>query len=176
MSNQRVYIGIDPGTKGFIAVNNGQNVEFLSINDNDFYAISDFLTNIKEKYNNVVCVMEEVHAIFGASAKSTFSFGEINGVLKGLLMANKIPYHLVQPKNWQKEMWENKDMDASYTIQMRNGKEISKKVVNTKQTSINAAKRLFPTIDLRKTPKCKNIDDNKCDSLLLSEYGRRKNL
>ena len=67
-------------------------------------------------------------------------------------------------------------MDASYTIQMRNGKEISKKVVNTKQTSINAAKRLFPTIDLRKTTKCKNIDDNKCDSLLLSEYGRRKNL
>lgn len=176
MSNQRVYIGIDPGTKGFIAVNNGQDVEFLSINDNDFYAISDFLTNIKEKYNNVVCIMEEVHAIFGASAKSTFSFGEINGVLKGLLMANKIPYHLVQPKNWQKEMWDNKDMDASYTIQMRNGKEISKKVVNTKQTSINAAKRLFPTIDLRKTTKCKNIDDNKCDSLLLSEYGRRKNL
>ena len=176
MNNQRVYIGIDPGTKGFIAFNNGQNIEFLSISDNDFYAISDFLTKIKENYSNVVCVMEEVHAIVGASAKSTFSFGEINGVLKGLLMANKIPYHLVQPKIWQKEMWDNKDIVGTYTIQMRNGKEINKKIINTKQTSFNTAKRLFPNIDLRKTNRCKNYDDNKVDSLLISEYARRKNL
>lgn len=175
MSN-RVYIGIDPGLKGFITVNDGENIDFLSINDNDFYAISDFLTKIKEKYDNVVCVMEEVHAIFGASAKSTFTFGEINGLLKGLFIANKIPYHLIQPKVWQKEIWDNKDMDVSYTIEFRNGKEINKKVINTKQTSINAAKRLFPTIDLRKTNRCKNYDDNKVDSLLISEYARRKNL
>lgn len=176
MMNNRVYIGIDPGKEGFIAVNNGQEIDFFSIKDNDFYSISDYLTQIKEKYENVVCIMEEVHSIFGASAKSTFTFGEINGLLKGILIANKIPYHLIQPKNWQKEMWDNKDIVASYSIELRKGKEIKKKVVNTKQTSFNTAKRLFPTIDLRKTTRCKLLDDNKCDSLLLSEYGRRKNL
>ena len=41
---------------------------------------------------------------------------------------------------------------------------------------INAAKRLFPDIDFRRTSKCKNIDDNMCDAMLMAEYARRKNL
>lgn len=39
-----------------------------------------------------------------------------------------------------------------------------------------ACHRLFPTVDLRRTIKCKNEDDNFADSLLMAEYGRRKNL
>ena len=50
--------------------------------------------------------MEEIHAIFGSSAKSTFSFGEIFGKLQGIIVANKISLHFVQPKIWQKQMWE----------------------------------------------------------------------
>lgn len=172
----RVYIGIDVGSKGFITLNNGCEYQFYSIADNDIYQLSDIFKEIKEEYPNVVCVMEEIHAIFGSSAKATFAFGEINGILKGLLMANKIPYHLVPPKTWQKEMWDNKDLVITYKTINKRGKDVSVKDVNTKQTSINAAKRIFPTIDLRRTEKCKNIDDNKVDSLLISEYGRRKNL
>lgn len=172
----RVYIGIDVGSKGFITLNNGSEYQFYSIADNDIYQLSDVFKEIKEEYPNVVCVMEEIHAIFGSSAKATFAFGEINGILKGLLMANKIPYHLVPPKTWQKEMWDNKDLVITYKTINKRGKDVSVKDVNTKQTSINAAKRIFPTIDLRRTEKCKNIDDNKVDSLLISEYGRRKNL
>ena len=56
------------------------------------------------------------------------------------------------------------------------GKKVSKKDVNTKQTSINCAKRLFPTLDFRKNEKCKKIDDNKVDSVLMAEFARRKNL
>ena len=54
-------------------------------------------------------------------------------------------------------------------------KEINKKEVNTKATSINAAKRLFPELDFRRTEKCDNIDDNKVDATLICEYLRRKN-
>ena len=50
------------------------------------------------------------------------------------------------------------------------------KQVNTKETSMNAAKRLFPNIDFRRTTKCKNLDDNKVDATLMCEYARRKNL
>ena len=50
------------------------------------------------------------------------------------------------------------------------------KAVDPKPTSINAARRLFPNIDLRKNERCKKIDDNKVDSLLMAEYARRKNL
>lgn len=172
----RTYIGIDPGSKGFISVYSDKNTQFFSIADNDFYKISDILQGIKQEYPDVVCIMEEVHAIFGSSAKATFAFGEINGLLKGVLIANKIPYHLVQPKTWQKEIWEHKDLVVSYKDVIIKGKEVVKKEINTKQTSLNAAKRLFPNIDFRRTTKCKNFDDNKVDSLLLSEYGRRLNL
>jgi hypothetical protein len=87
----RVYIGIDPGEKGFITVMNDNSMLFFSIKDNDFYRIDDFLKEMKELHPNIVCIMEEVHAIFGSAAKSTFTFGEINGLLKGLLISNKIP-------------------------------------------------------------------------------------
>lgn len=173
---QRVYLGIDVGSKGFVTLNTGTELRFYSIADNDAYQLSNILHDIKAEFQNVVCAMEEIHAIFGSSAKATFAFGEINGLLKGLLIANKIPYHLVAPKKWQSEIWDNKDMVVSYKTVIIKGKQVSKKEVNTKQTSFNAAKRIFPAVDLRKTERCKNLDDNKCDSLLISEYARRKNL
>lgn len=174
--NDRVYLGIDVGSKGFITLNTGADLRFFSIADNDSYGLSDILRSVKEEFPNVVCAMEEIHAIFGSSAKATFAFGEINGLLKGLLIANKIPYHLVPPKKWQAEIWDNKDVVATYKTVTIRGKQVNKKEVNTKQTSFNAAKRIFPTVDLRKTERCKNLDDNKCDSLLISEYARRRNL
>lgn len=174
--NNRVYLGIDVGSKGFITVNSQNGMYFYSIEDNDYYQLANILRDIKELYPNIVCAIEEVHAIFGSSAKSTFSFGEINGLLKGLLIANKIPYHLVPPKKWQSEMWDNKDMVVTYKPITIKGKQVMKKDVNTKQTSYNACKRIFPDIDLRKTQRCKKFDDNKVDSILISEYARRKNL
>lgn len=174
--NDRVYLGIDVGSKGFITLNTGREFKFFSIADNDAYQLSNILNEIKTLYPNVVCIMEEIHALYNSAAKATFSFGEINGLLKGLLIANKIPYHLVPPKKWQSEMWDNKDMVVTYKLVTIRGKVVNKKEVNTKQTSFNAAKRIFPEIDFRKTERCKNYDDNKVDSVLLSEYGRRKNL
>ena len=91
-------------------------------------------------------------------------------------MANNIPYHLVQPKEWQSVIWINSDIVATIKeVQTKKG-VVKRKEINTKKTSINAAKRLFPSIDFRRNVRCKNIDDNKVDSLLIAEYGRRKNL
>lgn len=172
----RVYLGIDVGAKGFIALNTGKNIKYYSIADNDMYSLSNIFRDIKTTYPNVVCVMEEIHALYNSAAKATFSFGEINGILKGLLIANNIPYHLIPPKKWQAEIWGNKDIVVTYKTIIVKGKSIQKKEINTKQTSYNAARRLFPMEDLRRTEKCKKFDDNKVDSLLISEYGRRMNL
>lgn len=173
----RTYIGIDPGSKGFVTLRTSEgNFKFFAIADNDPYQLGNIFRDIKEEHNDVFCVMEEVHSIFGSSAKATFSFGEINGLLKGLLIANGIPYQLVQPKTWQKEIWTNQDIVAEYKKVVVKGVEQTRKEVNTKQTSFNAAKRLFPSIDLRKNERCKKPDDNLVDSLLICEYARRKNL
>lgn len=174
---EKTYLGLDPGTAGFLtAMFPNGNFEFCSIDICDDLDIHRFIKSVKERSWEVSAVLEDVHAIFNASAKSTFNFGEIKGILKGLLIANEIPYTLIQPKTWQQEIWINQDMIVSYKTVIRGDKEIKQKVVDTKSTSINAARRLFPHIDLRKNERCKVIDDNKVDSLLMAEYARRKNL
>lgn len=173
----KAYIGIDVGAQGFISVMHPSGeLEFLALKDTSPHRWSIFFQQLYEKYDgDVVCCMEEIHAIFGSSAKATFSFGEVNGMLKGLLISNHIPFHLVQPKNWQKEIWINDD--RVYDLKPsknESGKTIKK--INNKKTSFNAGRRLFPDVDFRRTPQCIKDDDNKCDSLLICEYGRRKNL
>lgn len=169
-------MAIDPGSKGFIVTQCDGEFSFYSIEDNDLYQLSEIMDKIRNTYSNLVCVIEDVHSVFGSSAKSTFNFGFNKGYLIGLLAANKIPYVLVQPKAWQKEIWVNSDMIVNYKKVKIKDKEITKKEVDTKNTSINAAKRLFPHIDFRKSERCKNLDDNKVDATLMSEYARRKNL
>jgi hypothetical protein len=172
----RTYIAIDPGSKGFITIRHDNGLfEFIPIEGCNIHNLALKFQQLHIS-KDVFAVMEEVHAIFGSSAKATFAFGEINGLLKGLLIATGIPYQLVQPKTWQKEIWINQDMVVEHKKVVVKGVEQSRKEVNTKQTSFNAAKRLFPDIDLRKSERCRNWDDNKVDSLLLCEYARRKNL
>lgn len=174
--NEKLYIGIDVGSKGFISAQINGEWQHYSIADNDLYQLSEIMRQMREKYTNIACVIEDVKAIFGSSAKSTFAFGFNKGYLVGLLAANKIPYTLVNAQKWQHELWSNSDMVVSYKSVTIRGKEVMKKDVNTKKTSYNCAKRLFPTIDFRKSERAKNFDDNKVDSVLLSEYARRKNL
>lgn len=166
----KIYIGIDPGAKGFVSIHFPDGSwEFISISDNDLYEITDkldiFVGNAEIP---VVAVMEDVSAIYGSSAKGTFNFGFNKGYLIGILCAMKIPYVLVKPTVWQKEIWIRQDEVYIY--------KDGKKKHDTKNTSINACKRLFPYLDLKRTPSCKLIDDNKVDSILMSEYARRKNL
>lgn len=172
----KCYMSIDPGSKGFICTQIDGFFKHYSIEDNDLYQLSEIMAEIRSKYDNLVCVIEDVHSIFGSSAKSTFNFGFNKGYLIGLLAANKIPYILVQPKEWQKVVWNNADMVVNYKQVKNRDKIVNKKEVDTKNTSINAAKRLFPTIDFRKSERAKKIDDNKVDATLMSEYARRMNL
>lgn len=174
--DEKLYIGIDVGSKGFISMQKNGKWEHYSIEDNDLYQLSCIMQKVCYENKRIACVIEDVHALYGSSAKSTFAFGFNKGYLIGLLAANYIPYTLIQPKEWQKEMWQNSDMVVTYKEVTIKGKKVSKKEVNTKQTSINACKRLFPTLDLRKSERSKKIDDNKVDSILMCEFARRKNL
>lgn len=171
------YIGIDPGAKGFVAVIDREECEyrFLSIDESTPHEVSEFL--LSEAFgNDVAVVIEDVHSIFGSSAKSTFNFGYIKGLLVGLLIAHRIPYTLVQPKEWQQEIWTNADKEYKSQTTAVAGKEKSRRVIDTKATSLNAALRLFPQVDFRKNEKCRKPDDNKADALLMAEYARRRNL
>lgn len=173
----KAILSIDPGSAGYLCLRKEDGTfDFVAIEDCDLYTLSEIILQIKEEHKDIVCVVEDVHAVFGSSAKSTFSFGMNVGYIRGVLAAAKIPYVTVAPKVWQKCVWVNEDIVATYkTIKVQN-KEVSKKMINTKQTSIKCAKRLFPDIDFRKNERCKKIHDGKCDSILINEYARRYNL
>lgn len=171
----KTYIGIDPGSKGFLSVLHPDGSrEYLSIDENSPQSLADFLLNQKQTCEGLFVIMESVHAIFGSAAGATFEFGKINGLLEGILIALKIPYTLVPPKEWQSEIWVNADkVWKAGKVNAKTGK--LSKTIDTKPTSINAAMRLFPEIDFRRNERCKKIDDNKVDSVLICEYGRRSN-
>jgi len=170
-------IGIDPGKGGAIvvALKVGDEIQRLS------YVIPllgkqvdrQALNNILREYKGNECHVwiEDVHAIFNSSAKSTFSFGHVCGLLEMAVVANGYSYTLVQPKVWQKEMWQGIPEQRKPST-----KEGKKGPIDTKLMSLMACKRLFPNEDLTKSAKSKKDHDGIVDAMLLAEYGLRKKL
>lgn len=159
----KYYLGFDVGNKGGLATIHDGRIETFSFQDYDIADICQELKIINAQHE-CYAVVEDVHSVFGSSAKSTFNFGFNKGWIIGVLTALRIPYSMIPPKEWQSGVWERCD------------KVMDGKKVKTKETSINCAKRIFPNVDLRRTPKCKKPDDGICDALLMAEYARRNNL
>lgn len=168
------YIGIDPGKRGYIAVLSGGGVEFFGIGSHTELEVSEYLG----RYSGHCChaVLEDVHAVYGSSAGATFEFGRIKGMLEGMLVAHKIPYTLVQPKEWQGKVWTNADREYCHKAAKGGAGAGVRRVTDTKATSARAARRLFPAVDFRRSERCSRVDDNMVDSLLMAEYARRCNL
>lgn len=171
----KYYIGIDPGVKGCISIvdETGKFIESFFLLKNaknvDTVEISNTLLNLSKYEDNCHVIIENIHAIFGSSAKGTFNFGFIAGLIEGVIATIGLPYTKVNPKIWQKEMFRGVNV---ITKSSTTGKT---QVIDTKKMSFLASHRIFPTVDLRRTSKCKNEDDNFSDSLLMAEYGRRMN-
>lgn len=166
----KYYMGIDPGSKGFVTIINETGTpivyfNFPKIKDKvDYSALALMFATIGAEYDIKHAVLEDVHAIQGSSAKGTFSFGFNLGFLEASLIFAFIPYTKIQPKKWQKMAWEGISLikKASST-----GKT---QVTDTKAMSLMAAKRLFPKEDLRVTERSKIAHDGKVDSLLMANY------
>ena len=122
--------------------------------------------------------IEDVHALYGASAGATFTFGFVCGLLRGMVIATGLPYTLVQPKTWQKEMFMSvkeirKPSKKLTAAQIALGKKPRKGIIDTKAMALIAVKRLFPQQTFLATERSKKPHDGLIDSLLLAEYGRR---
>lgn len=143
-----VYVGIDPGKSGALAIlyEDGEHREIVFNEEDYLYAIMGL------SGETVKCVLENVHSMPGDSKRGAFSFGENYGFIKGLLLSNRIPYQTVPPQVWKKEF----------------------SVTSDKNTSIEVAQRLFPGSDFRANERCKKPHDGKCEALLMAEYARRK--
>ena len=168
----KVRVAIDVGKDGAIVAFRGESIILKTVtpvigNQIDINKIRSILLELNESAIHVV--VEDVHAIFGSSAKGTFNFGWSLGILEGLLSGLCISYTKVAPKDWQKEMWQG--VKPVYKPQKA---ESTRKTVDTKATSLLAANRLFPNEDFRKSERAEKPHDGIVDALLMAEYCRRK--
>ena len=177
-----MYIGIDPGVNGFVAVymrSDAPGMSGFSFHEMPKIGKLPDMNAINRLFKSVAVIMdqdgikahaclEDVHAKAQSAAKATFSFGYIVGAIELAVIANGIPFTKVAPKLWQKEMW------AGIPVQKKPSSTGKTMVNDTKLMSKMAAKRLFPGMDLRRNARCANDDDNKIDALLMCEYCRRK--
>lgn len=170
----KVRVGIDVGKDGGIAVFVDDELKDYCVTPNigteiDLKHISEILNSYCPIEDDYHIVVEDVHALFGSSAKATFNFGWSLGILEGAISALSIPYTKVTPKDWQKELWK-----GVTTIYKPSKGESKRRSVDTKATSLLAAQRLFPSIDFRKSERAKKAHDGIVDAVLLAEYCRRK--
>jgi hypothetical protein len=150
----KVFIGIDPGKDGAMAILGYCHSPVIAPFDEIGYV--GWLRRLVEESRYEVsseffCVVEHVNAMPGQGVTSCFSFGQNFGFILGLLTAFRIPYELVRPQKWKKEFGCTSD----------------------KNTSIEVAQRLFPNTDLRRTPQCRKPHDGIAEALLMAEYARR---
>lgn len=149
-------MAVDPGATGGIAVMamEGESAGTLVHVEPwvDPYRFADLL----ERYVPTMVFVEKVGARPGQGVVSMFSFGCRFGEIIGALAAMNQPHTLVPPQTWAKVMHAG----------TKDGKP--------KERSLEAARRLFPYIELRDTDtKSKKPHPGIVDAALLVEYGRR---
>lgn len=145
----RVYIGIDPGLSGAMGVISPHGTFAIPFDEEEY--VTTLNSCIDEKYA-IRAVVEHVGAMPKQGVASTFKFGANFGWIQGVLFALGIPYELVRPQKWKKEF----------------------SCTSDKNTSVAVARRLFPSVSLLATPRCKKPHDGMAEALLMAEYAKRK--
>lgn len=163
----RYFTGIDPGKKGaIVTINENREIilkEKVPLKNNK--VIYRSLWGVFEKIPPSIIGIEDVHSIYRVSAKSNFEFGLIKGVLLGMSVSKGYNIEMIRPKVWQNNIWIEEDVVY---------KEDDKKK-DTKATSLNVAKRLYPDVNLLATKRSKVPHDGIVDALLIAEYLLRLN-
>ena len=145
------YLGIDPGqSSGAFALMKNTEIQLVqAFDEGAFLDLVNFLMREQEKTK---CCIERVSAMPHQGVSSTFGFGVNYGWLRGVLDLGEISYQEIRPQIWKKEFGLTSD----------------------KNKSVDICRRLFPEVNLKRTPRCRNPDNNFAEAVLMSEYARRK--
>ena len=188
---KKAFIGIDPGSKGFITIIADDTEYFYSMPTHKvetgkltakgksvmksvYYedGLKDLIFEIHTKFKGykLYAAIEDVHGREGWSATNTFNFGYITGQQRLLLIMIGAEVIVVRPQKWQSVMYKNIDR---ILIPSSTGKTM---VNDTKAMSEKVAKMLAPHVIFSKQGVFKKdgtthkADDNKTDSYLICRY------
>lgn len=152
-----IYIGVDPGSTGAIALFHCPEL-FQSRQEVFDFDSPDSLAAIKIASEfNTHAVVEKVNAMPKQGVSTTFKFGTAYGKVLGWLEACQIPYELVTPAKWKKAMFDSMP------------KQDDKKAM-----ALDLARRLFPDIAANRLARKK--DHNRAEALLIAEFCRRNHV
>lgn len=143
-----VFLGIDPGSSGGIAVI-GEGITEAWRYPKDLAEAAKMLVELNRRYRIKLAAEEKVSAMPGNGVSGMFKFGGNFYGWQWAMSALGIPYVLVTPRQWQKEL-----LDAG--------------TGETKERSLSMARRLFPDVDLRY-----KADDGKADALHLARWAMK---
>lgn len=177
MTNQVIYIGIDPGMSGAICVRIGDRIEFYDIptkkvngkSDIDFAAMAKILQPFQAAYRSArvfVCCEKSMGMAFTRTkfrephhddSTTAWKKGYCYGVIRTMFHAYNLPFTATpQPSVWKRDL---KLSDGKLTYHQK------------KEKSRLEAIRLFP--DLKDKLKRKK-DADRAEALLLSLWIERK--
>lgn len=146
-----VYLGIDPGASGGMAViGSVAGVELLPIGSATHHQAWHWLSS----FSVTMAVVEKVGGFIAgnpAPGSAMFNFGKGAGILTGFLIAAAIPFEEVIPRTWQK----------SLGIAPR---EKTESKTEFKRRLKGKAEQLFPQVKVTLAT---------CDALLIAEFCRR---
>lgn len=157
----RLFIGIDPGLTGAVALigegyqevydtptlMNGKRYDY------DVAAMAKILASIGDgngpSLQDYLVVIERAGAMPKQGVSSTFTFGKGFGIWLGIIAAFGLPHEVISPQRWKKAMVPGSgDKDAGRLV----------------------AIRLFPKAELHLKKH-----HGRADALLLAEYAKRTN-
>jgi len=151
MNKPIAYIACDPGAKGYycLLVPSTKDVQFYS-NVEKPKDIAEWLTSAKNRFDIPVVMIEDVHTLFGMSAKSNFSFGRNVERVNVIPQVVGLSVGLVTPKVWQKFV----------------GVKTKGKAIKNEVASI--CDRLYPDASIRGSKG--GLQDGKSDALMVAHY------
>lgn len=98
-----MIMGIDPGWSGGVAtIREGvgaKAIGFTKMTERDIYdAIMEMINPMTA---SLTCYIEKVHSMPKQGVASSFKFGHNYGLLRGIIVALRIPFTEVSPMKWQ---------------------------------------------------------------------------
>lgn len=149
MGKPKAYVGIDPGQTGAIAVLSDGGIPKVWEWPGDEIAAAEIVREIVFSFDVCLCALEAVSAMPKQGVSSTFKFGANWGIWRGILAALQVPFILVRPQEWQKNI-------------------VPKKASPDEKPSLAVARRMFPDVDMHRKK-----DHGMADALLLAYYAKQ---
>ncbi len=149
-----IFVGIDPGLSGGIAILYPDEVEVYATpaskgsGKRQFY--EQDMARLIPARNGVKAAIEVQRAMPGQGVTSMFSIGLGYGLWRGMLAALMVPYVTVQPKDWRKAVG----------------------LTGDKADAVALAQRMFPSVADQLVGPQGGLRDGLAEALLIAHYAK----